>query len=110
MWVAILFILHFSKQKWQNYTLNVFFIDNEKGIPNFKFTPLDYGYSGVYLQKYKVTGNITLLIALSFCLKVGMSKMIEIDNDLWPLLPIFKHFIIKLNFAMTKYTKCLVTD
>ncbi len=51
-----------------------------------KFAPLDYGYSGVYLQKCKVT----LLIALSFCLIVGMSKMIEIDLDIWPLWPVFK--------------------
>ncbi len=48
--------------------------NNEKGIPHFKFAPLDYGYSGVYLQKCKVTGNPTLPIALLFCLKVGMSK------------------------------------
>ncbi len=51
-------------------------------MPHFKFAPLDYGYSGVYLQKCKVTGNPTLLAALSFCLKDGMSKMIEIDLDL----------------------------
>ncbi len=51
-----------------------FFIDNEKRIPHFKFAPLDYDYSGVYRQKCKVTGNPTLLIALLFCFKVGMSK------------------------------------
>ncbi len=51
---------------------------------------LDYGYSGVYLQEYKVTGIPTLLVALSFCLKVGMSKIIEIGLDLWPLWPIFE--------------------
>ncbi len=59
----------------KNYTFFKFFlIDNEKGIPYFKFAPLDYGYSGVYLQTCKVTRNPTLLIALFFCLKVGMSK------------------------------------
>ncbi len=55
-------------------TFYLFFIDNEKGIPHFKSAPLDYGYSGVYLQKCKVTGNPTLLIVLLFCLKIGMSK------------------------------------
>ncbi len=64
------------------YTLNLFFIDNGKGLPHFKFAPLDYGYSGVFFQKYKVTGNPTLLVAPCFCLKFGMSKMIEIDLDL----------------------------
>ncbi len=53
----------------------------KKGIPHFKFVALDYGYSGVYLQKCIVTGIPALLVALSFCLKVGMSKMIEIDLD-----------------------------
>ncbi len=66
----------------KKYTLNLCFIDNEKGIPHFKFAPLDYGYSGVYFQKCKVTGHPTLFVALSFCLKVGMSKMTEIDLDL----------------------------
>ncbi len=55
-----------------------FFIDNEKGIPHFKFAPLNYGYSGVYLHKCRVTGNQTLLIALLFCLKVGMSKITKL--------------------------------
>ncbi len=50
--------------------------------PHFKFSLLDYGYSGVYLQKCKVTGNPTLLIASCFGLNVGMSKIIEIDLDL----------------------------
>ncbi len=71
-------------------TFYLFLIDNEKGIPHFKFASLDYGYSGVYLQKCKVTENPTLLIALLFCLKVGMSKN---DKNLpWPLTlwPIFK--------------------
>ncbi len=36
MWVIILFII-FQKQCEKNYTLNLFFIDNEKGIPHFKF-------------------------------------------------------------------------
>ncbi len=72
------------------FTLKLFFIDTEKGLPHFKFAPLDYHYSGVYLQKYKVTGIPTLLVALSFCLKVGMSKIIEIGLDLWPLWPIFE--------------------
>ncbi len=73
--------IHFKKKK---------IVDNEKGIPLFKFARIDYGYSGVYLQKCKVTGNPTLIAALNFCLNVGMSKMIEIDLDLWPLWPIFK--------------------
>ncbi len=63
----------------------IHFIDNEKGIPHYKFAPLDYGYSGVYIKKCKVTGNPTLLIASCFCLKVCMSKMIEIDLDRWPI-------------------------
>ncbi len=71
----------FFKKKLKKITLNLFFIDNEKGIPHFKFVALDYGYSDVYLTKCKVTGIPTLLVALSFCLKVGMSKMIEIDLD-----------------------------
>ncbi len=71
-----LFYLFYIFQKYyeKNYTFYLFFIDNEKGIPHFKFARLHYGYSGVYLQKCKVTGNPTLLIALIFCLKVGMSK------------------------------------
>ncbi len=62
----------------------LFFIVNEKCIPHFKFAPLDYGCSGVYLQKCKVTGNPISLIALLFCLKVAMSKLyhkIEFCND-----------------------------
>ncbi len=51
LWVIVLFIHHFSKKYWKKYTLNLFFIDNEKGIPHFKFARFDYGYSGVYLQK-----------------------------------------------------------
>ncbi len=31
------------------------FIDNEQGILHFKFAPLDYGFTGVYLQKCQVT-------------------------------------------------------
>ncbi len=50
--------------------------------PHFKFATLEYGYLGVYLQKCQGTGIPTLLLALSFCLKVGMSKMIAIDFDL----------------------------
>ncbi len=42
--------------------------------PHYKFAPLDFGYSGVYLQKCKVTGKPTLLISLLFRRKVGMSK------------------------------------
>ncbi len=34
MWVIILFIHHFSKKCEQNYTLQLFCIDNEKGIPH----------------------------------------------------------------------------
>ncbi len=79
MWVIILFILHFSKKMWNKL--------------HFKFS-----YSGVYLQKCKVTGNPILLVVLSFCLKVGMSKMIEIDLDLWPLSPISK-FYHKIEFC-----------
>ncbi len=67
MCVIILFIHHFSKNCEKNYTL-IFFIDNAKRIPHFKFAPLDYGYSGVYLQKCKVSGNRTLVVASSFCL------------------------------------------
>ncbi len=74
MWVMILFIHHFSKKCEKNYTFYLFFIDIEKGIPHFKFALLDYRYSGIYLQKCKVTGNPTLLVASCFCLKVGMSK------------------------------------
>ncbi len=59
----------------KNYILNLFFIDNEKGIPHFKFAPLE----GIYLQKCKVTGNPTLLIAPCFCLKFGMSEIIDLD-------------------------------
>ncbi len=29
------------------YTFYLFYIDNEKRIPHFKFAPLDYGYSGL---------------------------------------------------------------
>ncbi len=69
----------FFKQIVKRITLFlIFVIDNEKGIPHFKFVLLDYIYSGVYLQKCKVTGNSTLLIALLFCLKVGMSKMTKL--------------------------------
>ncbi len=42
----------FFKNKWYKLHFKlVFFIDNENGIPSFIFAPLDYGYSGVYLQK-----------------------------------------------------------
>ncbi len=71
---AILGFQFFQNNCENNYTFYLFFIDNEKGIPHFKFAPLDYGYSGVYLQKCEVIGNPTLFIALLFCLKVGMSK------------------------------------
>ncbi len=74
MSVIILFIHHLSKNCEKNYTFYLFFIDNEKGIPHFKFAPLYYAYSGVYLQKCEITGNPTLFITLLFCLKVGMSK------------------------------------
>ncbi len=54
-------------------TLFIYFLlIMKKGIPHFKFTPFDYGYSDVYLQKCKVTGKPILLIALLFCLKVGI--------------------------------------
>ncbi len=58
----------------KNYTFYLFLIDNEKGILHFKFAPLDYGYSSVYLQKCKATGNPTLSVASCFCVKIGMSK------------------------------------
>ncbi len=61
--LLILFIHHFSKKFEKNYIFYLFFIDNEKRIQHFKFVPLDYGCSGVYLQKCKVTGNPTFLIA-----------------------------------------------
>ncbi len=60
MWVTISFIHNFPKQCEQNYTLNLFFIDNEKGIPHFEFAPLDYGYSGVYLTSLGYIVIITL--------------------------------------------------
>ncbi len=105
MWVIILFIHHFSKNLWTKLHFLFIFIDNEKGIPHFKFAPLDYGYSGVYRQKCKSTGNPTSFIALCFCLKVGMSK-----NDWnwpWPLTFVtdFQNSIIKLNFVMTHVHK-----
>ncbi len=38
----------FLKTNVKKITLNVFFIDDVKGIPHFKFAPLDYyGCSGV---------------------------------------------------------------
>ncbi len=74
MSVNFIYSSFFKRIVEKNYTFYLFFIDNERGIPHFKFAPLDYGYSGVYLQKCEVTGNPTLLIALLFCLKVGMSK------------------------------------
>ncbi len=74
MSIIILFVHHFSKKLWKKLHFLFVFIDNEKGIPHFKFAPLDYGYSGVYLQNCEVTGNPTLFIALLFCLKVDMSK------------------------------------
>ncbi len=67
-------IVHYLKTKTKNYTFYLFFIDIEKVMPHLKFAPLDYGYSRVYIQKYKVTGNPTLLVASCFSLKVGLSK------------------------------------
>ncbi len=75
MWVIILFIHHFSKKLWKKYTLNLFFIDNEKGIAHFKLASLDNGYSGVYLQKCKVTGNPTLLVVLYNMYKPSINKV-----------------------------------
>ncbi len=49
----------------------IFFIDNEKGIPLFKFAALDYGYSGFYLKKCKVTGNPTLNFAMTHVHKMA---------------------------------------
>ncbi len=54
LWVIVLLIHHFSKKCERNNTLNLFFIDNEKGIPHFKFAPLEYGYSDVYLHLHKM--------------------------------------------------------
>ncbi len=68
--------------------------------PHFKFAPLDYGYLGVYLQKCKVTGNPTLLIALLFCLKVGMSKIIKID-----ICNLFSKFYHKIEFCNDTFTQ-----
>ncbi len=56
----------------KNCTFYLFFIDNKKGIAHFKLAPLDYGYSGVYRQQCKVTGNPMLFIALFFCLKFAI--------------------------------------
>ncbi len=62
----------FHKIVRKKNTFYLFCIDNENVSHILNLHPLDYGYLGVYLQKCKVTGNPTLLIALLFCLKVGM--------------------------------------
>ncbi len=73
---------------WQKSQFYLFFIDNGKGTQHFKFDPLDYAYSGVYLQKCKATGNPTLLLHQAFALKLVYQKMFECDLDLWPWWPI----------------------
>ncbi len=66
----------------KNHTYKKKFIDNEKSIPHFKFAPLDYSCSGVYLQNCKTTENLTLLATSLFSSKVGLSKIFESDLDL----------------------------
>ncbi len=79
---ALLFYLFiiFLKYFENNYTLNLFFIDNEKGIPHFYFDSLGYGYSDVYLQKCKLTGNLSLLHH-DFALMLVSPKWLKLT---WP--------------------------
>ncbi len=54
-------------------------INDSKMSPNpSNYHPVDYGYSDVYLQICKVTGNPTLLVALSFALKLVCQKWLKL--------------------------------
>ncbi len=82
MWVIFLFIQNFSK-KLLKESYFFAFINDEKSIPHFTISPLDYGWSGVYLENCKATETLTLLVASCFYIKIGISKDVWMLS--WPL-------------------------
>ncbi len=73
------------------------FIDDEKSIPHFKFAPLDYGYSGVYLQKWKMETQHCLL-HWAFALKLVCQKLLKLSVT-FNLCDLFSKFYHKIKFC-----------
>ncbi len=67
---------------FQKYCENIIpfknFISDEKGIPHFKISPLDYSCSGVYLQNCKATESEIFLTTLCFCLNLVCQKYLNV--------------------------------